>query len=117
MGSGRAARGGISCFYCLLLYREVSWLEFSHTLHSREKFCTVHNMGESSEQSESRKSALLSGGSGVMAALRNSPVSAPPLETQRLDPGSPYPNAVGVTDVAMSAANASSVVVPPRAWH
>ena len=48
-----------------------------------------------------------------MAALRNSPVLAPPVKSQRLDPGSPYPNAGGVADVSMSAANAFFCVPLP----
>ena len=40
---------------------------------------------------EGRKSALRTGGGGVMEALRNSPVVRPPQKLQRLAPGSPYP--------------------------
>lgn len=47
---------------------------------------------------EGRKSALRTGGGGVMEALRNSPVVRPPSKLQRLAPGSPYP----AVDAAMN---------------
>ena len=65
---------------------------------------------------EGRKSALRTGGGGVMEALRNSPVVRPPQKLQRLAPGSPYPAGDADMNGSGNVADSSSgpsIAVPP----